>query len=311
MKKSRQSYNINELISFFFIGILYLISLLPLSVLYLFSSFMYFIWYHVIKYRRSVIRQNLKNAFPHKTEEERRVIERKYYRHLSHLMAENVKLATISREELKRRVRYEPESVAFLNELHRQGRSIMIVMAHTGNWEWAGAAFPLYQDHQVITAYRPLRNKAFDWFMLKIRSRTGNIITPMKVLPREMLKLRKTVTATALIGDQNPPINNAFWVYFLNQETPFYKGTEVLSRKFDYPVVWGNVKKAGRGYYDVVLELITDKPDSFEKEGILTALHASYLERDILEQPECWLWSHRRWKKSRPAGEPLIKAEKV
>lgn len=286
--------------------LLCLFSYLPLWFLYGVSWLFAFLIYRVFRYRVKVVRQNLRNAFPEKSSKERRIIERKFYHHFSDVMMEVLKLRTISPANLKQRCVYSEATQNLLNKYYSQGRSILIVLAHTANWEWAGAAYPLYNKHQVITAYRPLRDKIFDKDTLDMRKRTGNILASMKNLVREIFKHRNEVIATALIGDQTPPPDNAFWIKFLHQETPFFKGTEVLARKFNTPIFWGSVKKVRRGHYFIHFELITDNPREFTEEGSLTCLHASYLERDIKAQPESWLWSHRRWKHKRPEGAKLV-----
>lgn len=300
MGADRTKYKLKELLFFPLLGLQYFISFLPLAVLYKFSGLLSWLFYHVFHYRRKIVRTNLKNSFPEKTFDELYIIEKRFYRNLTDVMVEVIKLKTISPAQLKRRCFYAPESVELLNRYHKEGKSIMIVMAHMGNWEWAGASYPLWNRHQVITAYRPLRNKAYDKYVLKMRQRTGNIIVPMKKTPMEMIKRRHDTIATALIADQRPGIDNAFLVRFLNQDTAVYKGAEILSQKFNTPLFWGCVKRVKRGYYHIELQLITDVPGSFKEEGALTALHSAYLERDINEQPESWLWSHRRWKHKLP-----------
>ncbi len=287
-------------------GLQFFISFLPLAALYKFSGLLSWLFYHVFHYRRKIVRTNLKNSFPEKTMDELYVIEKRFYRNLTDVMVEVIKLKTISPAQLKRRCFYTPESVELLNRYHQEGKSIMIVMGHMGNWEWAGASYPLWNRHQVITAYRPLRNKAYDNYILKMRQRTGNVIVPMKKIPIEMIKRRRDTFATALIADQTPRVDNAFWVRFLNQDTPVYKGTEILSKKFNTPLFWGSVKRVKRGYYHIDLQLIADAPRSFQDEGVLTALHASFLEKDINQQPESWLWSHRRWKHKLPENINVI-----
>ncbi|MFN2394788.1 MAG: lysophospholipid acyltransferase family protein [Bacteroidales bacterium] len=289
-----------QYISFPILGFQHLISFLPLLVLYSFSGLLSWLFRNVFYYRLSVVRENLRKSFPDKPKEELIKIEKAFYRNLTDVMVEVIKLKSISSGQLRNRCFYTRESVELLNQYYREGKSILIVMGHMGNWEWAGAAYPLWNSHQIITAYRPLSNKAWNLYMYNMRSRTGNIIVPMKSITRQMLKMRNEVTGTALIADQTPSVSNAYWVKFLNQETPFFKGAEILSKKFDLPVFWGCVKRVQRGYYKIDLQLITDKPQSFEKEGSLTRLHASFLERDIQEQPESWLWSHRRWKHKMP-----------
>lgn len=273
-----------------------LFSLLPLPILYFFSHLTYFLLYHLTGYRTKVVRQNLRNAFPEKSPQERKTIERKFYRHLADLMAEVIKLRSISPERLRQHVRYTENAISLLSQHFQRGESVMIVMGHMGNWEWAGAAFPLWQKHQVLTAYRPLRNQVMDQFMHKMRTGTGNWVYPMNSLARKMHEHRSIVSATALIADQTPGRRNAYWVPFLNQETPFFKGTEKLAQRFNYPLYYASIIKTGRGQYQCDFQLISANPGSFTKEAELTALHAGFLEKDIRRSPEHWLWSHRRWK---------------
>jgi Kdo2-lipid IVA lauroyltransferase/acyltransferase len=279
--------------------LLFLFSYVPLWIMYGISGIISWLLYRVFNYRLAVVRKNLKNSFPNKSKEELRRIEKDFYRHFSDVMMEVIKLKSIPEKDLKRRCYYTPEGVAMLNQFYQRGQSVMIAMAHTGNWEWAGASFPLYNRHQVLTAYRPLRNKVFDRDTLHMRKRTGNYLATMKNLVREMIAHRRIVMATALIADQTPPPDNAFWVTFLNQDTPFFKGTEVLSQKFKIPVIWGRVIRKRRGYYEIQLDLIIENPNDLDQPGSITVLFAQYLERDIQNQPEAWLWSHRRWKHRR------------
>ncbi len=295
-----------DYLSYPLIGFLHLVSFLPLWLLYGFSAVLGFLLYRVFGYRLKVVRQNLKNSFPGKSSRELKIIEKEFYQSFSQILVEVIKLRTLSEASLRRRCRYSDQSVELLNAFYHRGQSVMIVMGHMGNWEWAGSAYPLYNNHQVITAYRPLRNKTFDKDVLQMRSRTGNILASMKNLPREMIKHRNNTTATALIADQTPPPSNAMWINFLQQETPFFRGTELLSQKFSTPLIWGCVRRVKKGYYNIELELITEKPSDIKEPGALTCMFASYLERDIHYQPGSWLWSHRRWKHKRPAGTELV-----
>jgi Kdo2-lipid IVA lauroyltransferase/acyltransferase len=291
--------------------ILRCISFLPLGILYFFSDILFFMLFHVFHYRRKMVYTNLANSFPGKSTDEIKEIEKRFFRHFSELIVEIIKLQTIPFSELKKRCIYNPASTDKLNKFHDEGRSILIVMGHMGNWEWAGASYPLTQKHKVITAYRPLKNRLFDTLTLKFRARTGNILASMKLLPREMLKLKGTVHAVALISDQTPTSKNAYWLNFLNQETPFYKGPELIAKKFQMSVFWASVLKIKRGYYAIDLKLIAEDPNApeFEKEGALTRIHTSFLENDVHQLPHTWLWSHRRWKHKRPAGFPLVDSE--
>ncbi len=306
MVVNKTKYKIQEILSFPLLGLQYLISFLPLALLYKFSAVLSWLFYYVFHYRRQIVRKNLVISFPEKTIDEIINIEKRFFRNLTDVLVEVIKLKTISSLQLKKRCFYTPESIALLNQYHKEGKSIMIVMAHMGNWEWAGASYPLWNKHQIITAYRPLRNKIYDKYILKMRRRTGNIIIPMNSIPIEMIKRRRETIGTALIADQTPRVDNAFWVRFLNQNTPVYKGTEVLSKKFNTPLFWGCVKRVKRGYYHIDLQLVTDNPLSYKEDGMLTALHASYLEMDIKAQPDSWLWSHRRWKHKLPENERVV-----
>jgi Kdo2-lipid IVA lauroyltransferase/acyltransferase len=295
MQNTKLNYYSSRLLA----SLIYGFSYLPLSFLYIISRILAWLLHWVFGYRLNVVRENLKNSFPEKTQDELRKIERDFYHHFADVIMEIIKLKTMPFKELKRRCSCPPESVKLMDEYFKQGKNVMIVMGHTGNWEWAGASYHLSNRHQILTAYRPLKSKVFDLETLKMRERTGNILVPMKTLPREMFRARNKVVATALIADQTPSKNNAFWIRFLNQETPFFKGTEILSQKFNTPLFWAGVRRIKKGYYELTLELITENPKDFDQPGSLTNLFVSFLERDINNQPEAWLWSHRRWKHRR------------
>jgi Kdo2-lipid IVA lauroyltransferase/acyltransferase len=296
----------SDLITYPLVILIRILSFLPLRILYVFAGITFFLLYHVFKYRRSLVLKNIQNSFPEKTLDETRKIEKKFYAHLSQTIVEVIKLATMPKSQLQKRVVYTPESMRLLEQYYKEGKSIMIVLGHNGNWEWIGTCSPLWLTHPVLTAYRPLKNKVFDRFMTRMRSRAGCIMASMDELPREMIGRRKQVLATGLIADQTPSnTSNAFWVQFLNQETAFFKGPEYLSKKFNLSVFWASATKTGKGQYSVDFQLITDEPKSFA-EGQLTRLYTSYLERDIRKQPEIWLWSHRRWKHRRPEGIPMV-----
>ena len=219
---------LNILFSKALIILLKVVSRLPLDALYLFCSVLYLLVYHIFRYRRKHVYINLSNAFPEKTDKEIKRAAQDFYRYFSELIAETIKLQTISFRELKKRCVFSPESTALLNRFYDEGKSIMIVMGHVGNWEWAGASYPLSQKHSVITAYRPLKNKLFDDFTLHVRKRTGNSLASMRAIPKELYRNSDSVKAVALISDQTPSPEHAFWLKFLNQETPFFKGPEVI-----------------------------------------------------------------------------------
>jgi Kdo2-lipid IVA lauroyltransferase/acyltransferase len=304
---NKEKYHFRDWPFLLLAGLLSLLSRLPLWMLYGLAYGLHCLFFNeLFGYRRTLVLKNIQNSFPEKSQQEIKMIQKKFFIHLSQVIVEVIKLTTMRKSDLQNRVVYTPESMRILEKYYSEGKSIMIVLGHNCNWEWIGTCSPLWLRHPVLTAYRPLRNRVFDRFMNRMRSRAGCTMASMSELPREMIGRRKQVDATGLIADQTPSnSSNAYWVKFLNQETAFFKGPEYLSKKFNLSVFWASAIKTGKGRYSVNFELITDDPNSFA-EGELTRLYASYLERDIRKKPETWLWSHRRWKHKRPEGMPLV-----
>ncbi len=277
---------------------LYLLSLLPFPLFYLFSDFVYFLLYHVIGYRKQVVYENLKNSFPEKTDAEIRKIRKQFYKYLCDLFLETFKTLTISKEEAKRRCTINPSALEVFERFYREGKSVIIVMGHFGNWEWAGNTFSLNCSHQLYVIYHPLTHTYFDGLIYRMRTRFGTKLIPMRDTYRDMVKNKGELNATAFIADQTPSPDNAYWTTFLNQETPVFRGTEMIARKVNYPVVYASMKRLKRGYYEISAETLFEEPRA-TKEGEISESHTRKLEREILAQPEIWLWSHRRWKHRR------------
>lgn len=173
-------------------------------------------------------------------------------------------------------------------------------MGHLGSWELGGGYFSQLPLHQLYVIYHPLANKYYDRLFYRMRTRLGTKLYPMKGTFRGMIKNRKEVTATAFIADQTPSPGNAHWMTFMNQDTAVFKGTETIARKLDYPVIYMSVIRENRGQYKLHSELLAEHPQELS-ENELTELHTRRLEQDIINYPETWLWSHRRWKHKRPA----------
>lgn len=259
---------------------------------------MYVFLFHITGYRKQVVLSNLKNSFPEKSEQEINKICRQYYRYLCDLFLETFKTLTISRRNMLKHCYFRPEGKQLFDILASENKSVILVLGHMGNWEWAGNTFSLCCQHQLYVIYHPLRNKQFDGLMYKMRTHFGTKLIAMKDTFRTMLAQKGELNATAFIADQTPFPDNAFWVRFLNQDTPVFKGTEVISKKINYPVVYVSVKRVKRGYYEMNAEMLCENPATTENEEI-TRLHIQRLERDIIAQPETWLWSHKRWKHKR------------
>lgn len=276
----------------------YLISILPFPLFYLISDGIYVLLYQIVGYRKKVVSENLKNSFPNKTTKELKKIEREFYHYLVDLFLETLKTLTISKKEAIKRCRLSDKSIALFNELYTQNKSCIIVMGHYGNWEWAGNSFSLINKQQLYIIYHPLTNKHFNKLMYDMRTRFGSKLYAMKDTMRGMIGNRNEVNATAFIADQTPSPENAYWTTFLNQDTPIFWGTEKIAQKLNYPVVYVSINRLKRGYYEAnAILLVTDPKNT--KEGEISELHTRQLEKDIISQPEIWLWSHRRWKHQR------------
>ncbi len=274
---------------------IWIITLLPMRVLYIFSGPVYLILYHITGYRRKVVADNLKNAFPEKSDTELAEIGRKYYRHLTDLFLEALRMTHIGEKSMRRRYRVVDNGL--LKKLKDEKRDVILVCGHYGNWEWL-PAFPLYTDYKVISIYKPLADKRFEKVINRNRSKFGLKLAPMSTILREIITYRKEGinTISAFVSDQTPAKSEInYWTTFLNQDTPVYIGVEKVAEKFDMAIVFMNMKKVGRGYYDVELELLFDHTGGLPEYHV-TEAHVRKLEEKIREAPEYWLWSHRRWK---------------
>jgi KDO2-lipid IV(A) lauroyltransferase len=282
----------------FIFPILFLTSLLPFFIVYALSDFLFFLVFYVLGYRRKVVSTNLKNAFPEKTDSELKTIEKRYYHFLCDVILETIQTLTISKKTMLKRCKMNEASKSIFDKLNQQQQSCIIVLGHFGNWEWGGNTFSLNCNQQLYVLYHPLSNKNFDGLMKNMRTRFGAKVYAMKDAIREMIKNRNEVTATAFIADQTPAPETAYWTNFLSQDTPVFLGTEKIAKKLNLPVVYVSLKRIKRGYYDFNAVLICANPIN-TAEGEITEMHTKYLEKDIIDQPETWLWSHKRWKHKR------------
>lgn len=285
------------------IALLKLVSWLPLPVLYGISGLMFPVIFHLVRYRRRVVWINLTRSFPEKPEEELHEIARRYYRYLCDLVVEVVKTGGMSPEELSRRMVYtNPE---LLNRYYEEGRSVIVMAIHAGNWEWL-LQMPEVVKHHPFFVYKPLRNALFDRYMNHIRERFGGETVTMSLVLRKLLEAEEVAkpVLTWLGADQAPPWNHPFWTTFLNQPTMFFNGPAKIARRFNQPVFFQEVKRTGRGFYEVTFELLTGDPEALSEEEII-GRYVRNAEAVIREHPEHYLWSHRRWKYREPGGKPV------
>lgn len=283
-------------------GLLWGVSFLPLNVMYVITDILFVVLFFIIRYRRKVVAENLRNAFPEKTEAERARIERRFFRHLCDSFAEFFKLWHISPREIKRRCVMVNREIP--HRYFAEGRSVIAFTGHYGNWEMMYSYKLWEKDIELVPLYKPLHNEIFDRMTYRIRSRFGASPLSKDDALRGMLRNAREgkVAMTGFIGDQTPSRNNLhFWMPFLNQDTPVFEGTEKIARKLGQPVLFVNIRKVKRGYYQAEFYDLCPDPAATAP-GEITRNAMQMLEKFIRENPEYWLWSHRRWKYSRTAS---------
>lgn len=289
---------IKRFFSYLLVGFLVLLSYLPLRILYGIADFFYIVLYHVVGYRKDVVKQNLRNSFPEKSPNELLAIERKFYRHLADLVVEIIKYRTISKKEIEGRCKIK--NIEFIKNYGLENKSFICIQSHYGNWEWA-THMDAMLTQKILSVYKPLHNEAEDKFMIKVRERFGAVTVAKNHVLRVLARRQKAgkISAVGLLSDQVPDVNKmTHWVDFLNQDTPVYLGAEKMAKMFDLAVVFVYMRKRKRGYYEIEFLPVTNCPKetaTFE----ITEKHLRLTEQMIREVPELWVWSHKRWKRKR------------
>ena len=289
-----------KLLYYIVFAVWYVFSLLPLRILYVLSDLLFWLLYAVVGYRKAVIRKNLKESFPEKSEEELRKVERGFYRFFCDYLVETIKMMTISKENIRRRLTFK--GTELVDEIVESGQSCAVYLGHLGNWEWV-TSLPLWvtPKAQCGQIYHPLENKEFDRLFLYSRQRLGAKCIAMQDTLREILNYRKENQPVVIgyISDQVPFWTNIHhWVDFLHHDTPVLTGTERIARKVNHAVFFLDVHRVHRGYYEAEFKLITREPQKMD-EFEITDIYFKLLEESIRRAPEFWLWSHNRWKRTR------------
>lgn len=279
---------------------LWLLAQLPLKALYVLSDGLAFLAYRVVRYRLKVVRENLHNSFPEKSDAELKKIEHDFYHYICDYLVEEVKLLTISYEELARRMEYIHKE-QFLEMIEKHG-GLIVLLPHYANFEWnIGMASIMEPGDLPLQVYKPLHNKHLDELFKRIRSRFGGVNIPKHSTARELVKCyrAKKRFAIGLISDQSPNMNEAhYWTTFLNQDTVFMDGAERLAKMMNIPVFYCELTRKSRGHCQASFDLITEAPKQ-TAEGEITEAFARRLENTIRRDPPYWFWSHRRWKLTR------------
>lgn len=282
-----------HLLSFF----LKLLSYIPFGVLYVLSDCLFYPLYYIVRYRRKVVRRNLTESFPEKSEQEIKRIEKGFYRFFIDQVLESCKMMTISPEEITRRMKFA--NVEAANAVFRKGKSIALYMGHYGNWEWV-PSIPLCLEKNVMAVqiYHKLSNENMDRLMLNNRERLGAISVEMRKTARfitDMVQNGK-VGIVGFIADHSPRKKDArHFLSFLNHDAPVLTGTEKIIKHYDFEAWFLKVKRIKRGYYEAELVCLHENPKELP-DFELTALYFQVLEKMIVSRPELYLWTHNRFK---------------
>lgn len=276
-----------------------LIGRLPLPVLYGFASFCAFLFYYLIPYRKKVIQSNLKNSFPDASKKELNQLTYRFYGYLTDQLVEFFKGVSITKDEMLDR--FEIKNEDLVTDFIKKGIPVILVAGHQGNWEWAIHRLALSKNpHDVI--YQKLNNSTFNEFTKQVRSRFGHVNLLEKresvLLTRERKDIPRVICLASDQAPQKP--ESAYWTTFLHQETAFFTGMERFARDYKYPVVFAELIRKKRGKYTMTYELLANEPFEELAPGEIIERFARRLEKSINAYPEQYLWSHRRWKHTKP-----------
>ena len=274
-------------------GIFYLLSLLPLKVLYIISDGFYTLAYYIFKYRRDVVSGNLKIAFPEKTDAERKAIEKKFYHNFIDTFIEMIKLISASDSFIEKQFTANWEVV---NQVYDSGRRAHLHLGHNFNWEWGNIALGKKTPFKFLAVYTPITNPAFEKLFLKLRQRSGVTMLPSNKMKESFFPYRNTQYLLGLVADQNPSDpSRAWWFNFFGKPAPFVKGPAKNAIASDAVIILASIKKPKRGYYEGVFSIEEEHPEQYTEQE-LTKKFITYLENNIRQNPDLWLWSHRRWR---------------
>ena len=277
---------------------LWIISILPFRIFYWLSDCIYVLVYYIVGYRKKTVRENLALALPHLSDKERQKKKKKSYHHLCDMFLEMVKTMTISSEEMNKR--FKITNLEVIKEYEKKGKSIMLIASHYASWEWL---ITLNQKISFlgVAVYKKLANKHFDKLVRDIRSKYNTELVPTsKTIPLIANNQKNNIQCVyGLASDQSPKADRIFhWESFMGVEVPVHTGPEMLAKKYDMTVVFAKVKKVKRGYYELTIIPLSDNPKSIPDFGI-THIYIKEVEKQILEAPEYYFWTHKRWKHRR------------
>ena len=275
--------------------ILWIISIIPTRVLYVFSDIIFVLVYHIIRYRRKVVNENLKLVFPEKSEQEIQSICKKFYHHFCDMLVEAIKSISISEAELKKR--WVPTNIDVIREFEKQNKSIVLVLGHYASWEWI-FILQRHMSFKGYAIYKRLENKYFDALFKRTRAKYNTfLITTKEAIPVLLKsKIGGELAMNGFVADQSPKLHKTYyWNKFMGIKVPMHIGAETIAKRLDMPVVFCKVKKVKRGFYEASFQTITETPKEFKNYDITHAF-MKLVEKQIHEAPEYYLWTHKRWK---------------
>lgn len=285
--------------------LLYMLSLLPMRVLYLLSHLLFYPFYHLLRYRRRVVRENLSMAFPSMNKKSRKKIELTFYHHFCDYFFETVKLMTISRKNIMKRVRIE--GLESVENCLKNRQPCFLLLSHTFNWEWL-TSLPLalqFKETLVAQVYQAEKNSSINRLLLHLRSRFSSVNVSKEQLSMRMARWNKEhePVLVGIMGDLAPSWEQTgYWLKFFGRETPVITGVEKIARHYDCAVFYCTITLLGRGRYCFSIKPLTLHASRCEPYKI-TDCYFKHLEDDIAQAPAQWLWSHNRWKRSRNVCE--------
>lgn len=275
--------------------ILWFVSILPFRLLYAVSDVLYVVLYHIVGYRKQTVQENLKLVFPDKSEAERQLITKRFYHHLCDMILEAIKSMSISVEDMKARFKFT--NIELIKEFEKQNKSIVLMCAHYGSWEWI-FIIQTYVKFRGYAIYKRLNNRYFDKLVRGIRARYNSyLVTTKETIPTLIENKKKGVlTMNGFVSDQTPKKGKAYhWNTFMGIEVPIHTGAEMLAKKLDMPVIFFSVKRIKRGFYETTFQTLAEQPNEYKNYAI-TDQFLKHVEQQIIEAPEYYLWTHKRWK---------------
>ncbi|WP_396192062.1 lysophospholipid acyltransferase family protein [Flavobacterium sp.] len=275
--------------------LLWLISKLPFRLLYIFSDSIYFLVYRIIGYRKKTVRQNIALALPHLSEKERIQIEKKFYSHMCDMFLEMIKTMNISQKEIDERFKFS--NLETYQELEKKGKSIALMCAHYASYEWV-LSMNKHISFKGYGIYKQIANKYFDKLVRTIRSKFKAYLITTKQTKATIEKNTKAgvLGVYGFASDQTPRWSKRlYWHRFIGIETPIHTGAETLAKQYDMNVIFLRTKKIKRGYYEASFEVMTEDVQSIPNYKLSEDFMAR-VEQQIYEQPEFYLWTHKRWK---------------